>query len=70
MTPASTPFNPYFYTEMNRFGIMGCGGIGKRHIALLDADSRAELVAVWDKYATALSTRSVLNPDLKTSIFK
>ncbi len=34
--------------EKKRFGIIGCGHIGKRHAAVLDNDVNAELVAVCD----------------------
>ena len=51
---------------MNRFGIVGCGSIGKRHIAVLDAESRAELVAICDEDAAALSAQSELYPYLAT----
>ena len=49
---------------MNRFGIVGCGSIGKRHIAVLDAESRAELVAICDNGSTALAAQSELYPYL------
>jgi len=32
-----------------KFGIIGCGNIGKRHQAILDAHERAEVVALCDK---------------------
>jgi UDP-N-acetyl-2-amino-2-deoxyglucuronate dehydrogenase len=31
-----------------KFAIVGCGSIGKRHIAVLDADEEAEIVAICD----------------------
>lgn len=31
-----------------KFAIVGCGSIGKRHIAVLDADPNAEIVAICD----------------------
>lgn len=31
-----------------KFAIVGCGSIGKRHIAVLDAESEAEIVAICD----------------------
>lgn len=31
-----------------KFAIVGCGSIGKRHIAVLDADKEAEIVAICD----------------------
>ena len=31
-----------------KFAVVGCGSIGKRHIAVLDAEKRAELVAICD----------------------
>lgn len=41
-----------------KFAIVGCGSIGKRHIAVLDADPEAEVIAICDldtKKATELS---------------
>jgi UDP-N-acetyl-2-amino-2-deoxyglucuronate dehydrogenase len=32
-----------------KFGVIGCGSIGKRHIAVLDAEPEAELVAICDQ---------------------
>ncbi len=31
-----------------KFAVVGCGSIGKRHIAVLDAESNAEIVAICD----------------------
>jgi len=31
-----------------KFAVVGCGSIGKRHIAVLDAEPNAELVAICD----------------------
>lgn len=31
-----------------KFAVVGCGNIGKRHLAVIDADPRAEIVAVCD----------------------
>jgi predicted dehydrogenase len=31
-----------------KFAVAGCGSIGKRHIAVLDAEPNAELVAICD----------------------
>lgn len=31
-----------------KFAIVGCGSIGKRHVAVLDADEEAEIVAICD----------------------
>lgn len=42
-----------------KFAVVGCGNIGKRHIAVIDADEKAELVAICDinkDTADALST--------------
>ena len=41
------------------FAIVGCGSIGKRHIAVLDADSQANLVAICDTDAEALNAQGV-----------
>lgn len=35
-------------TNNIRFAVVGCGSIGKRHIAVLDAEPRAEIVAICD----------------------
>ncbi|MEX0965949.1 MAG: Gfo/Idh/MocA family oxidoreductase [Bacteroidia bacterium] len=35
--------------EKLRFAVVGCGNIGKRHIAVIDAEPEAELVALCDK---------------------
>ena len=40
--------------ENIQFAIVGCGSIGKRHIAVLDANERANLVAICDTDAEAL----------------
>jgi len=37
-----------------KIAVVGCGSIGKRHIAVLDAEQRAELVAICDTDPTAL----------------
>ena len=34
--------------ENVKFAVVGCGNIGKRHIAVIDAQDRAELVAICD----------------------
>ncbi len=38
-----------------KFGIIGCGHIGKRHAAVIDSDTNAELVALCDIDNTAAS---------------
>lgn len=35
--------------EKLKFAIVGCGSIGKRHVAVLDAEEQAEIVAICDK---------------------
>jgi predicted dehydrogenase len=35
-------------TSKIKFAVVGCGNIGKRHIAVIDADEKAELVAICD----------------------
>jgi len=40
--------------ENIQFAIVGCGSIGKRHIAVLDANERANLVAICDTDTEAL----------------
>ena len=49
---------------MQRFGIVGCGSIGKRHIAVLDAERGAELVAISDNDQDALDAQLDLYPYL------
>jgi len=49
---------------MQRFGIVGCGSIGKRHIAVLDAERGAELVAISDNNRGALDSQLELYPYL------
>ena len=50
---------------MKRFGIVGCGSIGKRHIAVLDAEPGAQLVAICDKNEAALNAQIDLYPYLR-----
>jgi len=49
---------------MQRFGIAGCGSIGKRHIAVLDAERGAELAAICDNNRDALDAQLNLYPYL------
>ena len=49
---------------MQRFGIVGCGSIGKRHIAVLDAERGAKLVAISDNNRGALDSQLELYPYL------
>ena len=51
-------------TEVS-FAIVGCGSIGKRHIAVLDANPEANLVAICDTESVALNTQLELYPYLK-----
>ena len=53
-----------FIRTMQRFGIVGCGSIGKRHIAVLDAERGAELVAISDNNRGALDAQLELYPYL------
>ena len=34
--------------EKIKFAVVGCGNIGSRHLAILDADPRAEIIAICD----------------------
>lgn len=43
-----------------RFAIVGCGSIGKRHIAVIDAESRAEIAGICDIDETAVTTQANL----------
>lgn len=47
------------------FAIVGCGSIGKRHIAVLDADPQAKLVAICDSDPIALKAQLDLYPYLQ-----
>ncbi|MCG9900460.1 MAG: Gfo/Idh/MocA family oxidoreductase [Hydrotalea sp.] len=47
-----------------KFGIIGCGSIGKRHIAVVDADENAELVAVCDSDENVLKEIEDLYPSV------
>lgn len=47
------------------FAIVGCGSIGKRHIAVLDAEPNAQLVAICDSDPEALQAQLDLYPYLK-----
>lgn len=42
------------------FAIVGCGSIGRRHIAVIDAEPRAEIVAICDTDEAAVTEQSVL----------
>lgn len=53
---------------MNRkikFAIVGCGSIGKRHVAVLDAEQDAELVAICDTDEARCKELSALYGNLK-----
>lgn len=43
-----------------KFAVVGCGNIGKRHIAVIDADEKAELVAICDINKETAETLSAL----------
>lgn len=43
-----------------KFAVVGCGSIGKRHVAVIDAEDKAELVAVCDINPAAAQTLSDL----------
>ena len=47
------------------FAIVGCGSIGKRHIAVIDADERANLAAICDVNEEALEDQLNKYPYLK-----
>lgn len=49
-----------------KFAVVGCGSIGKRHIAVLDAEPGAEIVAICDIDQEALTEQSQLYGMLKT----
>ena len=48
-----------------KFAIVGCGSIGKRHIAVLDAESEAEIVAICDIDNTKANEQSNLYNGIK-----
>lgn len=50
-----------------RFAVVGCGNIGQRHIAVIDKDEKAELVAVCDIKEPLLEK---LNHDYKIKTYK
>ncbi|MFZ4784408.1 MAG: Gfo/Idh/MocA family protein [Flavobacteriales bacterium] len=43
-----------------KFAVVGCGSIGRRHIAVLDADPNAEIVAICDINQEACKSQSEL----------
>lgn len=49
-----------------KFAIVGVGSIGKRHIAVLDAETRAEIVGICDLDADKCSEQADLYEGLKT----
>ncbi len=49
-----------------KFAIVGCGSIGKRHIAVLDSESEAEIVAICDIDNTKINEQSNLYEGIKT----
>lgn len=48
-----------------KFAIVGCGSIGKRHIAVLDAEPEAEIVAICDIDAAKVNEQSNLYNGIK-----
>lgn len=48
-----------------KFAIVGCGSIGKRHIAVLDAEPEAELVAICDADVNKVNEQSNLYHGIK-----
>ena len=48
-----------------KFAIVGCGSIGKRHIAVLDAEPEAEIVAICDIDNTKANEQSNLYNGIK-----
>lgn len=48
-----------------KFAIVGCGSIGKRHIAVLDAEAEAEIVAICDIDNTKANEQSNLYNGIK-----
>lgn len=48
-----------------RIGLVGCGSIGKRHAAVIDAEQNAELVAVCDIDKEQIDSLTALYQDLK-----
>ncbi|MFA6571884.1 MAG: Gfo/Idh/MocA family oxidoreductase [Bacteroidota bacterium] len=48
-----------------KFAIVGCGNIGKRHIAVIDAEARAEISAICDIDSAKCEEQSKLYNSLK-----
>lgn len=48
-----------------KFAIVGCGSIGKRHIAVLDAEPEAEIIAICDTDLTKANEQSNLYNGIK-----
>lgn len=49
-----------------KFAIVGCGSIGKRHVAVIDAEPEADIIAVCDTDANKANELSSLYGNLKT----
>jgi len=49
-----------------KFAIVGCGSIGKRHVAVIDAEPEAEIVAICDTDKHKASELSSLYGNIKT----
>ena len=43
-----------------KFAVIGCGNIGKRHIAVIDANKNAELTAICDIDENVVKEQSIL----------
>ena len=50
--------------KKTRFAIVGCGSIGRRHIAVIDAEPNAEIVAICDIKEEAAREQSDLYDNL------
>lgn len=46
--------------KLTKFAIVGCGSIGKRHIAVIDAEERASVVAICDSDEAVAREQSLL----------
>lgn len=49
-----------------KFAVVGCGSIGKRHVAVIDADDKAELVALCDINLNAAQSLSEIYNGIPT----
>lgn len=61
----ANPYHPLSSPTTIPFAVVGCGHIGKRHLAVIDAEPQAELVAFCDVDADKLTYYAELYPNAK-----